>query len=106
MDLGLSGNPEESFRLFQSHIIEEYEKMIPEYDITGVDATLPIEAQQAQMRQQVKAKLAYLKRLSVERGYIRPREVVEAEIAARSDVPDHEEGGELKKRARGRREEL
>ena len=65
MDLGLSGNPEESFRLFQSHIIEEYEKMIPEYDITGVDATLPIEAQQAQMRQQVKAKLAQAKRLRV-----------------------------------------
>ncbi|PYV31402.1 MAG: thymidylate kinase [Acidobacteria bacterium] len=65
MDLGLSGDPEVSFRLFQSHIIDEYEKMVPEYDITGVDATLPIEAQQAQMRQLVKTKLAQAKRLRV-----------------------------------------
>ena len=65
MDLELSEDAEESFHLFQSRIIEEYEKMVPEFDITVVDATLPIEAQQTQMRQQVKAKLAQAKRLRV-----------------------------------------
>jgi dTMP kinase len=65
MDLGLSEDPEESFNLFQARIIEEYEKMMPEFEITVVDATLPIETQQAQMRQVVKSKLAQAKRLRV-----------------------------------------
>ena len=65
MDLGLSEDPEESFRLFQARILEEYEKMIPEFDLTVVDATLPIEEQQEQMRQHVRAKLAQAKRLRV-----------------------------------------
>jgi dTMP kinase len=65
MDLGLSEDPEESFHLFQGRILEEYEKMIPEYDLMVVDATLPIENQQEQMRQHVKAKLAQAKRLRV-----------------------------------------
>ena len=65
MDLGLSDDPEESFRLFQARILEEYEKMIPEFDLTVVDATLPIEEQQEQMRQHVRAKLAQAKRLRV-----------------------------------------
>ncbi len=65
MDLDLSEDEEESFRMFQNRIIDEYEKMVPEFDLTVVDATLPIEAQQAQMRQIVKAKLAQAKRLRV-----------------------------------------
>jgi dTMP kinase len=65
MDLDLSEDEMQSFRLFQSRIIEEYEKMVPEFDLTAVDATLPIEEQQAQMRQIVKAKLAQAKRLRV-----------------------------------------
>ncbi len=65
MDLGLSEDEEESFRVFQGRIIDEYEKMVPEFDLTVVDATLPIEEQQTQMRQLVKAKLAQAKRLRV-----------------------------------------
>lgn len=65
MDLGLSDDPEESFHFFQARILEEYEKMIPEFDLTVVDATLPIEEQQEQMRQHVRAKLAQAKRLRV-----------------------------------------
>ena len=65
MDLGLSEDAEESFRLFQARILDEYEKMIPEFDLTVIDATLPIEAQQEQMRQIVKARLAQAKRLRV-----------------------------------------
>ena len=65
MDLGLSEDSAESFRLFQGRIIEEYEKIVPEFEVTAIDATLPIEDQQAQMRQLVKAKLAQAKRLRV-----------------------------------------
>ena len=65
MDLELADEPEESFRIFQGRILEEYEKMVPEFDLTVVDATLPIEEQQVQMRQIVKAKLAQAKRLRV-----------------------------------------
>jgi dTMP kinase len=65
MDLGLSEDPTESFRLFQGRIIEEYEKIVPEFEVIAVDATLPIEEQQAHMRQLVRAKLAQAKRLRV-----------------------------------------
>ena len=65
LDLGLSDDPEESFRLFQGHIIDEYEKMVPEFDITVIDATQPIEKQQAQMRQIVKARLDKARKLRV-----------------------------------------
>ena len=65
MDLELSHDPEESFRIFQGRILEEYEKMVPEFDLQVIDATLPIEVQQSQMRQAVKAKLEQAKRLMV-----------------------------------------
>jgi len=65
MDLDLSEDPEESFQMFQGRIIEEYDKMVPEFELTVVDATLPIEVEQAQMRQVVKSKLAQAKRLRV-----------------------------------------
>ena len=65
MDMELSGDPVESFELFQGQILEEYDKMIPEFDLTVVDATLPIEEQQTRMRQLVRAKLAQAKRLRV-----------------------------------------
>jgi dTMP kinase len=65
MDLELSSDPEQSFRLFQGRILEEYEKMVPEFDLQVIDATLPIEVQQAQMRQAVRAKLEQAKRVMV-----------------------------------------
>ena len=65
MDLELSDDTEESFRLFQGRILDEYEKMVPEFDLQVIDATLPIEVQQKQMRQAVKAKLEQAKRLMV-----------------------------------------
>src|ERR1700683_2926456 len=57
LDLGLSDDSNESFRLFQGRIVEEYEKMVPEFEITVIDAALPIEIQQIQMRQIVKEPL-------------------------------------------------
>src|ERR1700719_282803 len=58
MDLGLSDDPDESFRLFQGRILEEYEKMVPEFGLTVIDATLPIETQQTRVRQIVKSHIS------------------------------------------------
>jgi dTMP kinase len=50
MDLGLSNDPYESFRLFQARISEEYDRMINEYGFQVVDATQAIHAQQDEVR--------------------------------------------------------
>src|SRR6266849_5101613 len=50
MDLELSRNVEESFRVFQGRILEEYEAMIEEVGFHVIDATGSIEEQQQQMR--------------------------------------------------------
>jgi dTMP kinase len=50
MDLGLSRNIEESFRIFQGRILEEYESMIEEMGFHVIDATKSIETQQKEMR--------------------------------------------------------
>ncbi len=50
MDLGLSDDPFESFRLFQGRILEQYERMVPEFNLQVIDATLPITEQQRQVR--------------------------------------------------------
>jgi dTMP kinase len=65
LDLEISEDPEESFRMFQGRILEEYEKMIPDFDLHVIDATLPIEVQQAEIRQIVRGKLVQAKRLMV-----------------------------------------
>jgi dTMP kinase len=46
----LSRNIEESFRIFQGRILEEYEAMADEMGFHVIDATQSIEAQQRQMR--------------------------------------------------------
>jgi dTMP kinase len=50
MDMGLSDNPSESFQMFQSHIIEEYDAIAEEFNLTVIDGTLPIHRQQHQIR--------------------------------------------------------
>lgn len=57
MDLGLSQDPKESFRLFQSRIIEQYDKIARQYNLTVIDATLPIQKQQSQIREIIREKL-------------------------------------------------
>ncbi len=54
LDLGLAGDPYESFRLFQSRILEEYDQLVEEYGLSVIDATQPLVRQQEQMRALVK----------------------------------------------------
>lgn len=67
MDLGLSEDIEESFKLFQSRIIDEYEKMVDEFNLIVIDATLSIKAQQAKMRDLVTQALLGAKKMPVRR---------------------------------------
>src|ERR1041385_8914029 len=48
MDLKLSEDIEESFRMFQGMIIDEYEKMVEEFGLVVIDASQSIEEQQVQ----------------------------------------------------------
>ncbi|HEV8325441.1 MAG TPA: thymidylate kinase [Myxococcota bacterium] len=50
MDLRLSDDPYESFRLFQARILEEYEAMTTEFGLTVIDATKPMTRQQREVR--------------------------------------------------------
>jgi dTMP kinase len=51
LDVGLSDDPQESFALFQKGILEEYEKMVDEFNLTVIDATLPLVEQQEMVRE-------------------------------------------------------
>jgi dTMP kinase len=53
MDLNLSKDPYDSYRIFQGRIIEQYESMIDSEDFTIIDATLGIEEQQNMMREKI-----------------------------------------------------
>ncbi len=68
LDMGWSDDPYESFRIFQGRILEEYEKMISEFNFAVVDATLPIPDQQEQVREIVKPHLEQLLRSPDRRG--------------------------------------
>src|SRR5579884_426402 len=57
MDLHLSRDVEESFRLFQGRIVDEYEAMIDEFGFRVIDATLSIEEQQTKIREIVEQEL-------------------------------------------------
>ena len=67
MDLGLSDDIEESFRIFQSRILEEYEKMIDEFGLVVIDATRSIEDQQAQVREIVTQALTGTRKMRIRR---------------------------------------
>jgi dTMP kinase len=67
MDLELSNDIEESFRLFQGRIIDEYEKMINEFGLITIDATRSIEEQQVEVRKIVSHALAGTKKTRIRR---------------------------------------
>lgn len=50
MDMGWADDDEESFKIFQGKILDEYDRMTNEFGLTLVDATQPIHTQQRQMR--------------------------------------------------------
>jgi dTMP kinase len=83
MDLGLSADPHESFRLFQQRIVNEYESMVDEFGLTTMDATLPIPEQQHRLREIILPHLQNLRRTRT-----RSREAAWASVA-RDMRPSH-----------------
>jgi len=57
MDLELSDDIEESFKLFQGMIRDRYEEMVDEFGLTVIDATRSIEEQQEEVRALVEREL-------------------------------------------------
>jgi dTMP kinase len=63
MDVGLSTDPVQSFRLFQSRVLDIYDRLADEVGLRVVDATGDIPPQQKAVRRMVQEVL---------RGYERP----------------------------------
>jgi dTMP kinase len=57
MDLHLSTDPVESFRLFQSRVLREYDQMVKEYNLIVIDARESISVMQRQVRSIVQKEL-------------------------------------------------
>jgi dTMP kinase len=53
MDIGLSSDPKQSFHIFQSRVINEYDQMVQEFGLNIMPATASIHEQQVQFRQKV-----------------------------------------------------
>ena len=53
LDLGLADDVQESFRLFQGRILDEYDSLCDEFDITKVDASQSLVDQQVLVRELV-----------------------------------------------------
>ncbi|MCK5177321.1 MAG: thymidylate kinase, partial [Candidatus Aenigmarchaeota archaeon] len=57
MDLNLSNDPYESYKIFQGRVISEYDKMVDEFGLIEIDGTDTIHNQQVNLRNIVKKKL-------------------------------------------------
>lgn len=57
MDLSLSESRIESFKIFQQHILNEYDNMVDEFNLTVIDGNLTVQAQQRLVREIVKQEI-------------------------------------------------
>jgi dTMP kinase len=57
MDMGWSSDPYESFRIFQSKVLQEYERLRTSFIFTVIDATKEIHEQQAEVRRVISDKV-------------------------------------------------
>jgi len=67
MDLGVANDLEESFRVFQGMIRDQYEAMVDEFGLTVIDATRSIEGQQNEVRAIIERELHDLPKYPVTR---------------------------------------
>ena len=72
MDLNLSLDRAESFRIFQGRILAQYDEMIESDHFVVMDGTLPVNKLQKQMRQFVKSRMD-LSRFAPKKAARRPR---------------------------------
>ena len=67
MDLGLSADPIQSFRLFQTKVLEAYDGTCSEFDLTVLDAKRSVVEQQREVRKLVRPLLKGLRRAHLAR---------------------------------------
>jgi dTMP kinase len=53
LDMGWATNPTDSFRIFQGKVLEEYDRLVEEYDLDVIDASGTITEQQQLVRRLV-----------------------------------------------------
>jgi dTMP kinase len=73
MDLGLSTDSNESYRLFQGKVVHEYERMVDEYGLKVIDADRPIEPQHEEVIELARPILERHLDLKARMGSTRPR---------------------------------
>ena len=73
MDLGLSTDPLQSFRLFQGKVLEEYDRVTEEFGLTVIDGKRSVVEQQREVRKLVKPLLKGLRRSGITRAPAPPR---------------------------------
>jgi dTMP kinase len=67
MDRRLSGDIEESFRLFQGSVVDQYDRMVKEFGLVVIDASRSIEEQQIEMRKIVTKALTGARKTRIRR---------------------------------------
>ncbi|MEW6721068.1 MAG: dTMP kinase [Thermodesulfobacteriota bacterium] len=67
MDLGLSADPVESFRLFQGRIHKAYEALARKHGFTRIDSARPVEAVQEEVRAILRERIALARYKAVQR---------------------------------------
>ena len=77
MDLGLSNDPIQSFRLFQGKVLEEYDRVTEEFGLTVIDGKRSVVEQQREVRKLVRPLLKGLRRAGVSPSRA-PKQAVEA----------------------------
>ena len=79
MDLGLSADPIQSFRLFQAKVLEEYDRVTEEFGLTVIDGKRSVVEQQREVRKLVRPLLKGLRKTGAAPAHPRPsRQAVEA----------------------------
>ena len=68
MDLGLSTDIQESFKLFQGKLLKVYSAMKSEFGLIQINANKPIEIQQVEVRQRL-AKAINLQQYQLDNRY-------------------------------------
>ena len=64
MDIHPHADSEESYRLFQGRLIEEYDEIVKEFGLTVMDATQPVEVQQRILRRIIGAHLVGIRKVN------------------------------------------
>jgi dTMP kinase len=73
MDLGLSDNKVESFKMFQQLVIDQYDKMVDEFGFTVIDGAQSVELQQKEVRAAVQKILVGWEGLSTPRPAVKEK---------------------------------